>query len=412
MVVPAALGAALLLGCDTAARSGANPELPLWVHRPSWSMDVVYKRSIVARSRTQIEPYERGEPEIDVAGRRVFVGSSDRGLYAIRVEDGSVLWRFETLGYVQCAPLYDPARKVVYFGSHDGALYRVNADTGELHWRFMTNAEVSRRPVLQDGVLYVMNANDTLLALEAETGKRIWDYHRTPALGMEVVGYSGPLLWREKVYAGFSDGTVAAFDARTGQERWQPAVDLSAEAEQLLGEVPQYLDVDTTPVPDIIDIGPVVFVGSYAAGVYALDAETGSIVWSNPAVGGVSELMLWSEPSHPPRRGAGPRLPARKMLIAATGTTGLWALDPQDGREIWRQSLPRGGVSSPAPVAGALLISTTELGLFLISPLDGSLIDGIHMTDGSAMTPAAHGHRAFIMTNGGAFMSIQIRPPI
>jgi outer membrane protein assembly factor BamB len=99
-------------------------------------------------------------------------------------------------------------------------------------------------------------------------------------------------------------------------------------------------------------------------------------------------------------------------LIASSGTTGLWALNPNDGREVWRQTLPRGAVSGPVPVAGALLVAASELGLFLISPLDGRLIDGIHMVDGSAMTPAAHGLRAFVLTNGGNFLSLHVSPPI
>ena len=91
----------------------------------------------------------------------MFVGSSDRGLYAVRVEDGTVLWRFETLGFVQSAPLYDRGEDVVYFGSNDGALYKVRARDGKLLWRFMTNAEISRRPLLSGGSLFVANANDT-----------------------------------------------------------------------------------------------------------------------------------------------------------------------------------------------------------------------------------------------------------
>ena len=402
-------GALLGLGCES-VRSGANPEAPLWRHRPSGSLSIVYQRNVVARSRVQGEPYERGQPELDVRGRRLFVGSSDRGLYALRAQDGSTLWRFETLGFVQGAPLYDPAEDVVYFGSNDGALYKVKAQDGELIWRFATNAEVARRPILSGGLLYAVNANDTVIALEAATGKLRWHQHRSPALGMEVAGYAGPLLSRGKVYAGFSDGNVVAYDALSGEERWQP-VDLSAEAEQTLGEVPQYLDVDTTPVADTLAAGPVVYVGSYAGGVFALDADNGTQIWANPAVGGVNELLLWTQPERPRQDGKGPPHRARKLLIASTGTTGLWALDPETGREVWRQSLPEGGISAPVPVLGALLISTTRLGVFLVSPLDGGIIDGLHLTDGSAMTPAAHGTRAFVVTNGGRLMSLAIAPP-
>jgi outer membrane protein assembly factor BamB len=273
----------------------------------------------------------------------------------------------------------------------------------------MTNAEVSRRPVLEGGLLYVMNANDTLLALEPATGKLRWHQHRSPAMGMEVAGYSGPAYWRGKVFAGFSDGTVAAFDGVTGAERWAP-VDLAAEVEAATGEAPQYLDVDTTPVVESIEAGPAVFVGSYAGGIFALDAETGSQIWANPGVKGVTEVTLWKQDAHAGRDGEPPS-PARKLLLAASGTTGLWALEPDTGAEVWRQTLPHGGFSAPVAIQGALLVSASRLGVFLLSPLGGELIDGIHMVDGSAMTPAAAGSHAYVLTNGGTLLSLQVAAP-
>ncbi len=410
----AALGAAFTIavvaafGCDV-TRGGAHPDLPTFVTRPNGALSVIYDRRVLAESRIVGEPYERGQAELDLVNRRVFVGSSDHGLYAIRAEDGSVLWRFETLGFVNCAPLYSRGEDAVYFGSNDGALYKVAARDGRLLWRFMTNAEVSRRPVLEEGLLYVMNANDTLLALEPATGKLRWHQHRSPAMGMEVSGYSGPAFWRGKVFAGFSDGTVAAFDSVTGAERWAP-VDLAAEVEATTGEAPQYLDVDTTPVPETIEAGPAVFVGSYAGGVFALDAETGSQIWSNPGVKGVTELTLWKQAAHRGPSGDPPS-PARRLLLAASGTTGLWALDPESGAEVWRRTLPRGGFSAPVPIQGALLVSASRLGVFLLSPLGGELIDGIHMVDGSSMTPAAAGARAYVLTNGGRLLSLQVEAP-
>lgn len=404
--------AALLFAASAceSIRSGANPELPTWAHRPSWAMNLTFSRPLVAGSRVEGEPYQRGQPELDPVGRRVFVGSSDHGLYALRAVDGATLWRFETLGFVQCAPLYDAREDAVYFGSNDGALYKVRAQDGALVWRFMSNAEFSRRPVLSGGRLYAVNANDTVVALDPATGKLVWSQHRTPAMGMEIAGYAGPLVWRGRVYAGFSDGTVTAFDARTGDEVWQP-VDLSAEAEQTLGNVPDYLDSDTTPVADTLEQGPAVFVGSYAGGVFALDADTGTQLWTNPAVAGVTELVLWQQPAHAPRGGDGPDLPARKLLLAASGTTGLWALDPETGRDAWRKELPSGGVSAPVAISGALLVANSRLGLFLMSPLDGGLIDGVDTGDGVSMTPAVHGRRAFVMTNGGRLLGLVVSPP-
>jgi outer membrane protein assembly factor BamB len=408
------IGLGLLFGAACSPQAtlrGASPEVPIWENRPSGSLELVYSRSLVDDSRRVGEAYEVGQPELDVKGRRVFVGSSDRGLYALDATDGGTIWRFETTSFVQCAPLYDETEDVLYFGSHDGALYKIRARDGALLWRFMTNAEVSKRPVLSEGKLYFANANDTVLAVEPATGKLVWSQHRTPAFGMEIASHSGVLVWRGRVYSGFSDGNVVAYDARTGDERWPP-IDLTAETEdQAGGDVPQFLDTDTTPVGAELDEGPAVFVGSYAGGVFALDADSGAQIWSNPAVEGVTRLTYWSEPERKDETGEAPRRPATKLLVAASGTTGLWGLDPETGREVWQRRLPASGVTAPVAIQGALLIGASRLGVFLISPKDGGVIDGIHTGDGVSMTPAAFGARAFAVTNGGKLLALTVASP-
>jgi outer membrane protein assembly factor BamB len=104
-------------------------------------------------------------------------------------------------------------------------------------------------------------------------------------------------------------------------------------------------------------------------------------------------------------------VPARKLLLASSGLTGLWALDPKDGRTVWRRNLPEGGMTAPVPIQGALLVGTSRYGLFLFSPLDGGTIDGVLTGTGFAMTPAVFGRRAYLMTNGGAMLGIYVQPP-
>jgi outer membrane protein assembly factor BamB len=404
------VGATGAVGCDT-FRGPTAPDLPLWVHHPGGVLGIELREVLSSEARQAGELYERGQPAIDAAHRRVFVGSSDHGLYALRADDGSILWRFETLAAVQCEPLYDAGEDVLYFGSNDGALYKVAAFDGALAWRFNTNSEVARRPVIRNGILYLVNANDTLVALDAATGKLKWTQHRTPAFGMEVAGYAGPALGRDKVYAAFSDGTVQAYSLEDGSEQW-PTVDLAAEAEQAAGgDVPRYLDVDTTPVLDRHPSGMVVYVAGYAAGVFALDAENGTRVWVNDKPLGVTHLLVWEQPEHPPSSGQGPALPARKLLLGSSGLTGLWALDPADGHTVWRRNLPEGGMTAPVPIQGALLVGTTRYGLFLFSPLDGGMIDGLQTGNGFAMTPAAYGRRAFVLSNGGTLVGISVSGP-
>ena len=140
---------------------------------------------------------------------------------------------------------------------NDGALYKVRAADGGLLWRFNTAAEVARRPVLDGTTLYVVNANDTLISIDASSGKLKWHQHRTPAFGMEVAGYAGAALGQDKVFTAFSDGVVMAYSQSDGAELW-PSVDLAAEAEQSNGgEVLKYLDLRIRRlIFDTIKAGP------------------------------------------------------------------------------------------------------------------------------------------------------------
>jgi outer membrane protein assembly factor BamB len=407
-------------GCTTleTGNDRVNPAVPLWFHRPAGAIDVLYTRSLTAGPRVVGEPSERGRPEIDVSHGRVFVGTSDHGLYALRASNGSSIWRFETLGVVQSEPLYDLDLDVVYFGSHDGSLYAVHASDGQLAWRFDSGAEVARRPVLAGEVLYFANGSDNLFAVDRRSGKELWHVHRMPALGMEISGYAGPAIDRGTVFFAFSDGHVGAYDARDGSERWAP-IDLSAEAEQSHGaEGLRYLDVDTTPVPDDLGTqGKVIFVASYAGGVFALDQERGVTVWKNERAAGVTELLLWQERAHSARPESpefvpgGPAVPVRKLLLASSGATGLWALDPTSGATIWRAPVPDGGITAPAPIAGAILVGTTRYGAFLLSPLDGRAIDGIDLETGFSQTPATQGTRAYVTSNAGTLVALEVSKP-
>lgn len=416
---PAIPSLLLLAGCATlsspeTANDRVNAETPLWFHRPIGAMTVEFDRTITAESRKVGEAWERGRPEIDAARRRVFVGSSDHGLYALRAGDGSTIWRFETPSAVQSEPLYDPEMDVVYFGSHDGALYCVRAANGQLVWRFDTGAEVAKRPVRDGEMLYFANAADNLVAVDRRTGKTKWSARRQPALGMEVAGYAGPAFDRGVVYMAYSDGHVMAYDGRDGTEKWAP-VDLAADAEQG-GETVRYLDVDTTPVVDDGPNGRVVYVASYAGGVVALDAQTGSRVWTNDKAVGVTDLLLVREPAHKSKNEPDPNaplVPEKKILVASSASSGLWGLDPTaQGRMLWRNRVPEGGITAPAYVAGAILVGTTRYGAFLISPLNGKVIDGLDMGGGFAHTPAAYGTRAFLFSNAGRLLGLHVAPPL
>ena len=232
---------------------------------------------------------------------------------------------------------------------------------------------------------------------------------------MEISGYAGPTAHGDWVYTAFSDGVVMAYRVNDGTEAWTIPVDLAADAEQSRGgEDLRYLDIDTTPVVARVGEDDMLFVASYEGGIYGLDAASGARTWVNDAATGVTELTLW-EGRAKPRGGAQASGEAterwHRVLVGASGLTGLWGLDPETGAELWRRDLPSGGVTAAEPWAGALLVGTTRYGIFLFHPLDGGVLDGVHSGGAFAGPPAAYERRAYLISNEGTLFSLFIHPP-
>ncbi len=401
--------AALSISCAKKEHA-VNPTKPMWANRPGWALSLTFRKPLLAdQGLTAKAGIEKGVPGIDPKHGRVFVGTTDHGLYAVRAADGSVIWRFQTAGAVQSEPLYDETNDVVYFGSDDDGMYCVRANDGSLVWRYRTGSEVQRRPVLvirdERATLVFDNASDGVFAVDAATGKTKWKHLRTPALGLEIAGHAGVAYDNERIYAAFSTGRIVAYDIENGKERW-PEVDLTAVGTPTEGEQQQYFDIDSTPVV----VGDRVFVANVATGVFALDSTSGVQMWRRAEAEGVSWITHWSEPAHTDLN-TGAEIPARNLVIAGSGTTGLWALDPKTGEVRWRREGPRGTLGHPVALAGALLVTSSKLGMFLFEPQQGQVIDGLDPGSGFAGGAAAYGNRAYVMTNAGVLLGLEVVPP-
>ena len=70
----------------------------------------------------------------------VYVGSSDRNLYAVDARTGTKIWIFPTGGSVFSSPTVTDG--LVYVGSGDGNMYALNARTGATIWKCPTGGSI------------------------------------------------------------------------------------------------------------------------------------------------------------------------------------------------------------------------------------------------------------------------------
>ncbi len=88
-----------------------------------------------------------------LANSTLFVPCSDKFMYAFDTgNNGALLWKFPTKGALTSSPLVVGAQ--VLFGSEDGNFYCVNSKTGEQEWRFATNGRIRQSASRGDGVVY------------------------------------------------------------------------------------------------------------------------------------------------------------------------------------------------------------------------------------------------------------------
>jgi outer membrane protein assembly factor BamB len=310
----------------------------------------------------------------------LYVGGLDRALHALRARDGLELWRFQTLGAVEGAPVVSGG--VVYFGSDDGALYAVEAASGALRWRAATTAEVLRAPEVTADAVYFVNADDTVFAADRVRGTIRWRYRRPQPGGITGSGHAGLLRDGERVVTGFSDGAVVALDARDGAVRWEHDTSADVENVEEARESHRLIDVDSTPVL----LGDTLYVASYTAGLYALDRETGSVRFRADALPGISGLATDG-----------------RDLYAAAGSR-LLRVDPTDGTVRWSRELPSHGLVEPMLHGPLVLAPTSDGALWFLRARDGEALLGLGR-DGYGSAPLIVGRRMYTVSNGAVVVA-------
>ncbi|NHN49977.1 PQQ-binding-like beta-propeller repeat protein [Halostella sp. JP-L12] len=187
---------------------------------------------------------------------------SDGTVHAVYTENGSTKWTY-SIGNMSFSTPH-VAGGTVYVGTHNDSLLALNADTGVEEWEFTSPSDViGGSAVYHNGTVYAGSSDQTLYAVNATSGDQEWAF-TTP--GGTVYN---PTVQNGTIYVGTGDGNVYGIDAATGSEEWSTSI----------GPIARELTV----------VNGTVFAGSYSTsdstseGVTSLNASDGSVVWSNTA---------------------------------------------------------------------------------------------------------------------------------
>jgi glucose dehydrogenase len=191
-----------------------------------------------------------------------------------------------------------------------------------------------------DGKIFLYQADTTLVALDAKTGKVVWSAKNGDASKGET-GTSAPMVVNHKVYVGISGGEfgvrghLTAYDTRTGKMVWR-AYSTGPDSEMLV-DPRRRPTMDYEPLKVAYTAGqPYVGAtltmspapgGNTLGNFIAWDADRGKIVWSVP-----EQFSVWS----------GALATAGDVVFYGTLEGYLKAVDDKTGKELFRFKTPSG----------------------------------------------------------------------
>jgi polyvinyl alcohol dehydrogenase (cytochrome) len=367
-------------------------------------------------------PTMRSQPVI--VGDTIFIAATDAGrLYALDTGTGCVKWHYVSDMTLRSSLTFaemDGGKGAIVMGDAAGKVHAVDAQTGKALWvtdvKLNSLNRITGAPVVHEGKVLapvsVIESNfppddgyecckgqGAVVALDLKTGAKLWVGRtieqdaaptRTGRTGTQRYGPAGAMIWstpvvdpkRNVVYAGTGENlswpatetsdAIIAYDIDTGAKRWvfqATKADIWNSACGRRGANCDWPGAYHSPDHDFgatsmlikrRDGTELVIAGQKSGVVWALNPDTGQLVWSNKiargsAMGGVHWGMAYDD--------------ANELIFAPMNDSvgspdnpnwgpGIHALDARNGEIQWSyrpnardcgEELPAAKATRPAP---------------------------------------------------------------
>jgi polyvinyl alcohol dehydrogenase (cytochrome) len=317
---------------------------------------------LAERWRFQIHGFPPGSPV--VAEGKVFVMATG-GTYAIDLDSGAMVWSADTLMGTASLAYADG---VIYAHSADGFLTALNASDGSVVWGpvasnpSQTKCDGTSSPIVAGGKVLVghscgvpevtggdaqANARGGVEAFSTQDGSHLWTYWTVPESGE-----NGASVWstvavdvearvvfastgNNYTMSGPNSDAIHAIDLETGELKWKQQVrtgDTWSLGSSDTSFVPTGEDTDFGANPILADVNgkKIVAAGDKGSAFWALDRETGEILWSVPMLSATHAANTGGVLNNGAFDGKYFYVASNEPPAAAQ----LHVLDPQDGHDV------------------------------------------------------------------------------
>jgi outer membrane protein assembly factor BamB len=170
-----------------------------------------------------------------------------------------LLWHYTERPLLEFPPIYVGGK--LYFVNNNGYVYALDADTGKVLWERRIGLLNASTPAYYKHRLYIVNlVPGHIVKLDAGTGKILWKR------SLPGRAESSPLAMDGTVYFGCENGQLFALNTRNGHTRWVTSLGGPVKS------APAYHD-------------GILFVGDYGGYMNAVNAKTGKIKWQTASLG-------------------------------------------------------------------------------------------------------------------------------
>ncbi|GAA1345854.1 PQQ-binding-like beta-propeller repeat protein [Arthrobacter roseus] len=322
-----------------------------------------------------------------VVGNRLFVGNHDSGdLFAFDLTTGEEIWHNQAPNWVHSEMIYRdgtvfvgygnrfPQENKKFRGTGESGVLALEAETGRIIWDFKTDGEVMPTPAFANGSVYVVTGDHNLYQIDPETGK---EQSRTD-IG-SAVSMSSPALKDGILYFGAGHPppgfSITAYDTGSNKILWQ-----SDFPETLYGmdDVPPAVH-DSVLVTTAIEAVPEDQnreEGEFTHTIYGVNTSDGSVLWKD---------TLGKGKPKPNNKSGAPMIYNSNVFVGSPTTKTFYSYDLMTGERLWQFD---SGTVKGAPVAkdGVVYFGNTDGEIHGLSAESGEE-QGSHQLEGK-LAPA------------------------
>lgn len=282
----------------------------------------------------------------------VFVGSSDKNVYAIKASNGQKVWSYQTDDVVEATPCVIGGS--VYVGSSGGLLYAVNASSGTLRWTYETDGQIlgaANWILSPDGrTIWVLvgSYDNKLHCVDSTNGQLVWAYETDNYIN------GSPAVEENIAVFGGCDAMIHVVSLNDGTEN--KTIDggsyIAASAAILDGKV---------------------YVGNYDNVFIKADIKTGKVLWKYED----SKAPFFSSPA----------IGADAVVIGSRDEL-VHCIGRNDGRQLWSFQTLGEVDSSPVICGDKVIVGSQDGRVYMIRLSDGSNVWSYEIGQAISSSPA------------------------